>query len=153
MIFALSDQHGGIVAGADPEATAQRWPLTDGGDEVWSYLRRLRAQAWRAADVDPDVQWTRKQVIEHFRKESAMGVGEGVTEAETTSHTIAASTTTRATDMASSLGRGASSEETAPFQMFSPSGFNWADFEIEAFLNNENPFETNLEDIGGFSPS
>lgn len=62
MIFALHETSQGIVAGA--EYPRYKRPLTDGGAETWLYLTELRAQAWRAGGLDPDVLWSRAEAAQ-----------------------------------------------------------------------------------------
>ena len=63
--FALCGPNGGIVAGGGASNRLMKRPLTEGGQEVWDYFRRLRAKAWQKAGLDPDIVWTREQAI-HF---------------------------------------------------------------------------------------
>lgn len=44
------------------ESREQR--LRSGGRQVWQTLRRLRAKAWRAADIDPEIGFTYEQAVQ-----------------------------------------------------------------------------------------
>ncbi|KAK3678336.1 hypothetical protein LTR78_001633 [Recurvomyces mirabilis] len=61
--FALCGSNGGIVAGGSGPENITKRPLTEGGQEAWSYFKRLRSKAWQKAGLDPDVFWTREQAV------------------------------------------------------------------------------------------
>lgn len=65
IIFALNGPQGGLVAGSGTEDDIMKRPLTEGGQETWEYLRRLRSKAWQKAGLDPDVVWTRDQAVQY----------------------------------------------------------------------------------------
>jgi hypothetical protein len=63
LVFALLGPDGGIVAGAGESQTIVHRRLLEGGRESWQYIGRLRREAWRRAERDPAVVWTREQAI------------------------------------------------------------------------------------------
>lgn len=58
--FALCGPDGGMTGQQDDEL--MRRPLTEGGQEAWDLIKRLRSRAWQKANLDPDVMWTREEV-------------------------------------------------------------------------------------------
>jgi hypothetical protein len=59
--IALCTADGGI-SGTEGGGTIPR-PLTEGGQEAWAFVRKLRAVAWTRAGLDPDVVMTREEVV------------------------------------------------------------------------------------------
>ncbi|KUJ20704.1 uncharacterized protein LY89DRAFT_682404 [Mollisia scopiformis] len=49
------------------EGRVNRRPLREGGEAAWDLIRRLRAQAWLKAGVDPDVLLTRDETAERMK--------------------------------------------------------------------------------------
>ena len=58
--FALCGPDGGITG--EQEDELMRRPLTEGGQEAWDLIKRLRSRAWQKANLDPDIMWTREEV-------------------------------------------------------------------------------------------
>ncbi|KAF8849401.1 hypothetical protein BDZ45DRAFT_810000 [Acephala macrosclerotiorum] len=72
-VFALCGPYfnGGIVAStggaqspSDSHGSTRQRPLTEGGQECWTLLWRMRARAWTLVGLDPDVIWTRELAME-----------------------------------------------------------------------------------------
>lgn len=57
--IALCGIDGGVVG-----SCGVRRPLTEGGREVWDFIRRLRIKGFVRAGLDPDLLLTRDQVVE-----------------------------------------------------------------------------------------
>ncbi|KAK3623042.1 hypothetical protein LTR22_024556 [Elasticomyces elasticus] len=68
--FALCGPYGGIVSGGTGPDKLMERPLTEGGQKVWEYFRRLRIQAWQKAGLDPTVVWTREQAVQYCNKQA-----------------------------------------------------------------------------------
>jgi hypothetical protein len=49
------------------EGRVNRRPLREGGEAAWDLIRRLRAQAWLKAGVDPDVLLTRDETAHRVK--------------------------------------------------------------------------------------
>lgn len=65
-VLALCQPHGGVSGMQDNGIMAR--PLSDGGDEAWVLIRRLRSKAWLKAGLDPDTLLTREEVIANARQ-------------------------------------------------------------------------------------
>lgn len=62
IVFAMLGPTGGLLPETKLDTPGPR-PLTEGGEEVWLFIRRLRSKAWRCADIDPGIVWTRKHAV------------------------------------------------------------------------------------------
>lgn len=70
--FAICGPTGGL-AGVEEYKLISRH-LTEGGREAWDLLRHLRSKAWQKCGVDPDMLWTREQVIERTHEKAARSI-------------------------------------------------------------------------------
>jgi hypothetical protein len=61
--FGLHKEQHGLVSGGNHASTNLSRPLTEGGSETWAYLLKMRARAWRAIGLDPDIVWTRAEAV------------------------------------------------------------------------------------------
>jgi len=48
--------------------------LTEGGSEAWDLIWRLRSRSWSKAGADPDVLFSRDEVIEHAQERARKSV-------------------------------------------------------------------------------
>jgi hypothetical protein len=63
IIAALASEHAGLVGNRDEREEDKTRVLSRGGSEVWKYLNRLRARAWRKRGWDPTTPLTREQAV------------------------------------------------------------------------------------------
>ncbi|KUJ13630.1 uncharacterized protein LY89DRAFT_785273 [Mollisia scopiformis] len=65
--FALCNIDGGISG--NEQGNIMPRPLTEGGQEAWEFIRRLRARAWIKAGLDPDLIMTREDVLKVLERQ------------------------------------------------------------------------------------
>ena len=61
VIFALASESSGLVGNINIEGQNNTRVFNKGGSEVWKYLARLRARAWRKRNWDPANPLSREQ--------------------------------------------------------------------------------------------
>jgi hypothetical protein len=62
--MSLCGTGGGVISAGDSDAQIRRRPLTEGGREAWTLIRKLRAKAFTESGLDPDILPTREEVVE-----------------------------------------------------------------------------------------
>ncbi len=134
IIFALTGRQGGLIAGSDYNAGSAKRPLSNGGSEAWNYLRRLRAKAWRAANIGPDLRLSRREAIELCVIEYA----------SVNNYPDNSSQPPHEKVQGHQQGDRAVDSNILNFEdfpldenLFYPSGLNWMDLELEGFLGND----------------
>ena len=63
IIAALASENAGLVGNRDEREEDKTRVLSRGGSEVWKYLSRLRARAWRKRGWDPTTRLSREQAV------------------------------------------------------------------------------------------
>ncbi|KAF2092461.1 hypothetical protein NA57DRAFT_82315 [Rhizodiscina lignyota] len=148
--MALCDPDGSGITYFDGSKLLGR-PLTEGGHEAWELIWRLRARAWTKANVDPDVLFTREEVLERAKERASRQIGfaEGEDESERQARLAAQrergiailegripgpSEEARAQSVATSIGAAPSLGQTSQADLIVPGGgptpnIDWAEWE------------------------
>lgn len=132
VVFTLTGRSNDTAAGQDKIHSSSAGNSNGGEGEVWQSLGRLRSKAWRAADIDPELTWTRPEAISvcdelykgmmdphqpHVGSDDAMDLATGADEAG---------------EMPSNFWEGMSDPETG-LGHFSLSARDWSDLNLEGF--------------------
>lgn len=81
VVFALASEDSGLVGSASDGAESNIRSFRRGGSEVWKYLARLRARAWRKKNWDPVNPLSREQATTLCQRWSA-SVEQSIVQAE-----------------------------------------------------------------------
>ena len=136
VVFALTSANGGLVGDSSIDGGRAQRSLNYGGAEAWRYLRRIRAKAWRAADLDADVHVPRHEAIDFCRSTFEIGETPKSTQQYQEPAFEEVSRSETQTDASIIQGERIAREVPSPYETFYASGLNWTDFDLNQFLDD-----------------